>query len=352
MIAYNKGEWSELYTLFSIFADNHIPAADKDLNPTDNEYEFLQILRDDSGKRIIYDLEHKGSVIVCEKLGQALKTISTYGLRDKARIIFQRIKDGSDTFTIPEAVPLMEEFELSKIKANSYKKTDIDAIVRDRIATKQELGFSIKSQVGNPSTLLNASKQTNFIYSVQNFNGNLSDVNLIEGKSKIRDRIQFILDHGGDFEFHSVGSTTFANNLKIIDTLLPNILADILFRYYRGEGPNINELCRSCTAGAKFGLDQKSICFKIKNLLRAVALGMVPSREWDTYLSAYGGYIIVKEDGTLVCYHLYNDDQFKDYLFDNTRLDTPSTTRHDFGALYEKDGQLFFDLNIQIRFVK
>lgn len=352
MKTYNKGEWSELYTLLSIFAHNRIPVADEDLNPSEGEYEFLQILRDDTGKRMIYDLEHEGSVIICEQLGQAIKTISTYGLSDKIKIIFQRIKEGSDTFAIPEATPLLEEFDLNLIKANSYQKTDIDAVVRDRVAFKQELGFSIKSQVGNPATLLNSSKHTSFVFEVHGFNGNPLDVNSIESKSKIRDRIQYIIEHGGRFSFYVVESPSFAGNLKIIDTLLPSILAEILFRYYKGEGSTIRELTNSDDIGAKYGLDRKSINFKIKSLLRAIALGMVPSREWDTYLSTYGGYIVVKDDGSLVCYHLYNDDKFKDYLFNNTRLDTPSTTRHNFGSLYERDGRLFFDLNIQIRFIK
>ena len=352
MRTYNKGEWSELYTLLSIFAHNRIPVADENLNPSEAEYEFLQILRDDTGRRLIYDLEHEGSVIICEKLGQAIKTISTYGLSEKVKIIFQRIKDGSDTFAIPEATPLLEEFGLNLIKANSYQKTDIDAVVRDRVAIKQELGFSIKSQIGNPATLLNSSRHTNFVFEVHGFNGNLSDVNSIESKSKIRDRIQYIIEHSGRFTFYVVESHTFSGNLKTIDTLMPSILAEMLLRYYSGEGTTIKELAESGNIGAKYGLDQKSISFKIKNLLRAIALGMIPSREWDTYLSAYGGYIIVKEDGSLVCYHLYNDDKFKDYLYNNTRLDTPSASRHNFGTLYGKDGRLFFDLNIQIRFIK
>lgn len=79
---------------------------------------------------------------------------------------------------------------------------------------------------------------------------------------------------------------------------------------------------------------------------------MVPQSEWNDRLSSYGGYIVVREDGVLVCYHLYNEDAFKDYLFENTKLDTPSTARHKFGSIYEKNGELFIDLNLQIRFIK
>lgn len=350
----NKGEWSELYALLAIFANNRVPAADKDLNPTGDEYIFLQVLRDDTGQRLIYDLEQEGVVVICERLGQALKTISTDGLSDKTKAIFQRIKAGSDTatFSIPEAITLMDEFELEKIKANSGKKSDIVAIVKDKIASQQELGFSIKSQAGNPATLLNASKQTNFTYKVSNFNGSLQDVNSIDGRSKIRDRLQFILDNGGAFEFSKVNSETFTTNLMMVDTVLPKILSEILLQFYLGRGTAVKDLSEIDGIGSEYGLNKTSVGFKVKTLLRAIALGMVPSQEWDTYLSSYGGYIVVKNDGALVCYHLYNDDQFKDYLFENTKFETPSTSRHDFGYLHEKDGELYFDLNIQIRFIK
>lgn len=350
----NKGEWSELYALLAIFANNKVPAADKDLNPTGDEYIFLQVLRDDTGQRLIYDLERDGVVVICEKIGQALKTVSTKDLPEKTKALFQKIKAGSDnaTFSIPEAVTLMDEFELEKIKANSGEKSDIVAIVKDKIASQQELGFSVKSQAGNPSTLLNASRQTNFTYRVNNYSGSIEDVNIIEGRSKIRDRLNFILNGGGSLDFVGINSQTFSRNLMMIDTVLPRILSEMLLQFYLGNGPSVKTLSEIDGIGGEYGLDKKSVSFKIKNMLRAIALGMVPSKDWDTYLSTYGGYIIVKNDGALVCYHLYNDDQFKDYLFENTRFDTPSSSRHDFGKLYERDGKLYFDLNIQIRFIK
>lgn len=80
------------------------------------------------------------------------------------------------------------------------------------------------------------------------------------------------------------------------------------------------------------------------------ALGMTPATPWDGLLQVHGGYIIVREDGEIVCYHIYNQDAFRDYLFLNTRLETPSTTRYDFGKVYEQNGRCYLKLNLQIRF--
>lgn len=116
---------------------------------------------------------------------------------------------------------------------------------------------------------------------------------------------------------------------------------------------NLKELCELTGAKNLYGMGEKEISFKVKAFLRAIALGMVPNTEWDTYLSTYGGYIVVRDDGLLLCYHLYNDDDFKDYLFNNTKFDTPSSTRHQFGTIYFDDNsQPMINLNLQVRFVK
>lgn len=347
----NKGEWSELYALFTIFVDRNIAAADKNLEPTDNKYSFLQVIREEiPEKKMIYDLEKRGRVI-CKSNNRTLKSISTRKLSNKTRKIFEKIKNenSSSTFSIPEASELMDDYLIKKIKADSSHKSDIVAVVRDKIASRQELGFSVKSQLGSPSTLLNASNQTNFIFKIIDFNGSVDDLNSIDG---VMNKIKHLKDSGAKIQFFKVESPTFNRNLRLIDTILPNILADFALAYYSGEAKTISELCDLEGKNNEFDLDEDSIKYKIKSFLRAIALGMVPGTKWDTYLSSYGGYIIVKENGDLVCYHLYNDDEFKDYLFGNTKLDTPSTSRHGFGTAYIEDGEIYLKLNMQIRFNK
>ncbi|MDD4541623.1 MAG: HpaII family restriction endonuclease, partial [Eubacteriales bacterium] len=89
---------------------------------------------------------------------------------------------------------------------------------------------------------------------------------------------------------------------------------------------------------------------KFKKFLTSVALGMRPATMWDGIDEASGGYLIVKKDGNVVAYHLYNRNHFEEYLLKNTKFDTASTSRHDFGEIYEVDGSNFLNLNLQIRF--
>ena len=90
---------------------------------------------------------------------------------------------------------------------------------------------------------------------------------------------------------------------------------------------------------------------KVKEMLCAIALGMKPATEWDGTDEASGGYIIVKTNGDVLAYHVYNRDAFRDYLLTNTKFEKASTTRHDYGTLYEHDGEVYIKLNLQIRFV-
>ena len=92
--------------------------------------------------------------------------------------------------------------------------------------------------------------------------------------------------------------------------------------------------------------------YKIKKLLTDIALGMMPSKVWSGQLDATGGYLIVKKDGEILCYHIYNRNEFEDYLLINTKLETASSSRHDFGTIYSENDELLFKLNLQIRFVK
>ena len=146
----------------------------------------------------------------------------------------------TSTFELPEAVVLMNDYHLEKVKANSSMKSDIEAIIKDELITQSKpICFSIKAQVGGASTLLNASKRTNFIYKVHNFNGDFNEVNNMGGSRKMRDRLQAIVEAGGVLEFSHVESAVFNRNMRVIDSIIPNILASMLVDYYSGRGVTI-----------------------------------------------------------------------------------------------------------------
>jgi type II restriction enzyme len=90
--------------------------------------------------------------------------------------------------------------------------------------------------------------------------------------------------------------------------------------------------------------------YKIKAFLTDSALGMTPAAIWKGNYDATGGIIIVKENGEVVCYHIYNRTEFQEYLVAQTMLETASSERYGFGKIYQNEGSLEIKLNLQVRF--
>jgi type II restriction enzyme len=357
----NKGEWSEFYVFLKILEDKKISAADKNLEVIDGKYFiFHKIIRQEKNETTkIYDISQPGKqILITDEDGKPLKEFDGKSLKEKTLKIFGRIRnEKSPSFDIPEARELMKNLLCTKVKASNDQKADLVAIIHDRVSkTMPMLGFSIKSMIGGASTLLNPGQTTNFIYEIKNFDGNISDINEIQTKSQIRDRVRKILKEKGTFEYVGVLNGQFETNMKMIDTALPEFIAQMLLDFfsndYRTVADLTRELVKNKKINEKFGLSATNYEFKIKNFLDAIALGMVPSKPWDGFSKAQGGYIVVKENGDVICYHLYNRDEFRSYLYENTKFDASSTTRYDYGKLYKENGKLFFKLNLQIRFLK
>jgi DNA (cytosine-5)-methyltransferase 1 len=89
---------------------------------------------------------------------------------------------------------------------------------------------------------------------------------------------------------------------------------------------------------------------KTKKLLLDYTCGFFPGKKWNGEYTS-NGTIVVDENGHLHGFHVVDLESFKNYLYNNTKFDTPSSSRHGFGKIYkERDGNLYFKLNLQLRF--
>lgn len=141
----------------------------------------------------------------------------------------------------------------------SSVKSDIRIIIHDlRTGTTPELGFSIKSQLGGASTLLNASKSTNFLFKIENLSfseSEINSINNINSSSKIKDRIDKINKLGGSLRFLSTESNIFGNNLILIDPSLPQIIAETLKIFFTSPYSKCSELINKTSAQITFFSD-------------------------------------------------------------------------------------------------
>lgn len=359
MITGNKGEWSEIYTLFKLLGDKILQPGDENIVKITNVfYPIIRILR--SGANGDFEYSIQDDIVLISGNEEVLR-IPIQEFKNNAISLLNLIKSNRETtFSLPEIEQFMLSVNCISLKADSSAKTDIKIVVHDQRTNQQPtLGFSIKSQLGSPSTLLNAGKTTNFIFKINGLNINQDEIdmiNAIDTRSKIKDRIEFVVNNGGVFQFIGTEQQVFSNNLILIDSLLPEILANIIYNFYTSNSSKIIDLISKVEENNPLNFDisnkHKFYTYKTKRLLTDIALGMMPSKVWSGEYDATGGYLIVKEDGEVLCYHIYNKNEFENYLINNTKLDTASSSRHEFGVVYKANEELFFKLNLQIRFIK
>ena len=130
-------------------------------------FPIIKILRDESNGT--YEYAYDRNLVIIKDINEEFR-IPISEFQEKAILLFSKLKETtSTTFSIPEIETFIKSFNCVSLKAKSSVKSDIRIIIHDqRTGTKPKLGFSIKSQIGGSSTLLNAGKTTNFIYKIVN----------------------------------------------------------------------------------------------------------------------------------------------------------------------------------------
>lgn len=265
---------------------------------------------------------------------------------------------GMRSFPVARTQAFMDKIYSTSLKADSSDKTDIHIILHDqRTKMNSNMGFSIKSQLGSDSTLLNASGATNFTYQVEGYNFSdkeIKKINAIATRTKIIDRIDAIRAKGANLVFNQVDNDIFRKNLAMLDGDLAETIAQLLIEQFNTGARMFDELVKSLAETNPLGFDKEDAeemyTYKLKHLLTSAALGMMPSKKWSGKYDANGGYLVVKKDGEILCYHFYDKNRFEDFLFKNAYLERGKTHRHGYASLYRaEDGKVYFKLNLQIR---
>ncbi|WP_312654154.1 HpaII family restriction endonuclease [Proteiniclasticum sp.] len=354
MITGNKGEWSEIYTLFKLLGDGKIHAADSNLNKLDSVYfPIIRVLREEVAKQIYeYKIDKKIQVYNEDVL---LTEIDPSEFTSEATYLFNQILTGTGSFYISRTEAFMNSIGCLKIAAPSQDKTDILMEIHDiQTGYTSMTGFSIKSKLGTPATLVNASKATNFIFELVGASDEMcNDINLISTRSKLIDRLNYIKTNSIELKYLETNNTYFKSNLMLIDSNMNEILAYAIKYSYLSNVKSCLEIVELLEKENPLKYpDSGFYTYKFKKFLTAIALGMNPSKKWSGKDDANGGYIIVKADGDVLAYHLYNRNQFEDYLLKDTCFERGSTSKHDYADAYDIDGKKAINLNLQIRFNK
>lgn len=348
----NKGEWTELLVFIKLLLDKQLSLSDAKLNKNTNSLKINKVTTHNLD--IEFLLSNLSTAIIKNKEDKSEKEINISEVINSEiiNLLISKIKDSSQTFEIPEFNIIQDKLGFNVIKGgNSNQKADILLDIENNFIQKENEGFGIKSYLGSKPTLLNASGNTNFIFKINGVNKSyIDEVNAIDTATKLKDRLHRIEELGGTFEYIGAERDTMDFNLKMVDSEMPKIIGQILLLFYKERTSSLADITNKLLGNTKDEDRKLLMTSKIKRLLVDILLGFFAGTKWNGSYEA-NGTIVMKNNGDCVGFHIIELDNLKNYLFENIKLDTPSTTRHRFGKLYlEKDGELYFKLNLQLRF--
>jgi len=354
MWRYNKGEWSEIYTFAYLLSTGVLYSADKDLNVIEEIYfPVIKIIREEiEGSPIDYKT---GEIIKIYRGEQLLQEVPKQRFTEITQELLEKIPQGSRAFEIPTAEEFFNSIYCEKVKENANKKEDITVQLQDiHTGISPICGFSIKSYLGARPTLINPGTNTNFVFELSNCNDDIMEVvNNINSRTKLKDRIRELVSRGCDIipVEHSI-SSQFEENLQFVDTKMPELLQLLVMYSYLYDITSVVDVVQKLKEINPLGYSNAEIyTYKIKKLLCAFALGLTPERnDWLGAEDANGGYITVKSDGSVVCYHLYNRTEFENYLYEYTYFERPSTSKYHYMNIYNDGGIYKIKLCMQVRF--
>lgn len=374
----NKGEWSEIYVFLRLLDTGRLNVADDDLRAIPDEfYKILEIIRKETSTTNFY--VRKDDTVSIRVTNDESGEVETFSFpiavfAQKADELLNQMLTTTDK-KHQSVADFLKEIQVSSIKDVGHKR-DISIKIEDfHNGMTQELGFSIKSFIGANSTLFNAGPGTNFIYRVIPPAGVSIDCDAFNAETycdngKIAGRFAKLTNElKCRIIFEGVQSKCLDQNLKAIDFSLPQLLAQLLQIRFLENTADLKRCTEILTEQNPLGFDTKThgpvYEYKVKRFLQDCAMGMTPEKPWLGLYDATGGQIIVKEDGEIVCYHIYELNRFMEYLFKSTKFESPSTSEDKehpgyprknakkkffYGWLYQEAGEYHIKLNLQVRF--
>jgi hypothetical protein len=276
----NKGEWSEFYAFIKILTDGKVFTANKDLKILEDHFHLvLKIIRQEAAGKKSYDISKNDGKVTISNESSEIAVVELRKIKGSVAQVFCQIKNSKGTtFEVASAVGPMSDLHCTQLRASSGKKADLTIVLHDKKSPEfPELGFSIKSMLGSPATLLNASGATNFVYKIATENNN--PIQSSDNMS-VRDATKLTYGVGAQLEFIGIDSVMFRHNLRKIDSIFPEIVSQMLRHYYMGEATTLKDIADKIATDVEFmdriDFTKEMLVMNIKRFLSSIALGMMP----------------------------------------------------------------------------
>jgi hypothetical protein len=367
----NLGEWSEPYALLKIISDGFLQEGDKNYEALDTQHEVKSLTKPQRNGDLTIELTNEFAVV---RYDGCSRTVPRERFSKFSNFLFENLvrckKEGStNKIEVPEVNSFLPQILVDSLTTHSSSNADIHLkIIDHRTSKEQDRGFSVKSQLGSPSHLMNHSgRNTCFGFELKG----LTQIHLEHfknkkwGRSKVVEKVQYLddLKRRGEIQIipksHPEGDLFF-RNLILVDDGMPTILSAFLWESYLNAETEVQKVIPHIIKadpnnyGSNFSSETLFYERKIKRFLVACSMGLTGAKAWSGQYQSDGGYIIVLRSGNIISYHIYDRQNFEDYLFYNTRQDTPASSKKkgNFGDIYLNQGRYEFFLNLSLRFTK
>ena len=368
----NKGEWAEFYVMMKLLGEGRLYTANKLLQKNYQSYlDVLKIIRQECETQVLeYIIDEANGVVIVKPQDSdtILATMPVSDFNDYAKMLFDGIKDikGSSVPAPDPVCDFAKVIYVSKPKAPAVKalkkqfggKNDIFIEVRDgQTAIVSIMGFSIKSKFGQNPTLFNAGSSSQYLYKLTGCDDTMMDeFNAItenggRGWSKCK---AYLSDHGISMEFARTQNPIYNDNLFLVRESMAKIMAwCVKDRLIDSPGHfEVMETVERMIAANPLGVPGARVYYEkaIKDFLMAGFTGMTAGKEWDGKEQVNGGYIVVMDDGDVICYHSSDRESFRDYLYRNTHFEYVSADKYLWSRIIKIDGEYYLPLNLSVRF--
>ena len=298
----NRGEWSEIYAFLRLLCDGELHGANADLSVDPKmSLKVLKVARLVGGREFGGTPSGDGKPVEVWYNGGVSLDKATLERRTTQLLnaILNAPKMGG-AFPHGGTEAFLREIGCVAIKAASKEKRDLDVTVKDdHTGGTPTYGFSVKSELGAAPTLLNAAETTLFSYAVPGLTwAEAEALNAIPGKKRYQERVDRLNARGLRPRFVGMRDATFFRNLQMLDDALPDIMAALLLDSRMTGRMRLDEACGALArANPRNYQDPTLYGVKVRRLLRAAALGMVPGTAWTDRDDATGGYATVQGGG-------------------------------------------------------
>lgn len=368
----NKGEWAEFYVMLKLLGEGKLYTADKTLKKKIDSYlDILKIIRQEYDTQVLEYIVNEDSECVTVKpqnTDTVLASIPIPEFVKQANDLFNGIKSAKGmSVPAPNSVcEFAKVIYVGKPKAPAVKalkkqfggKNDIFIEVRDgQTSIVSVMGFSIKSKFGQNPTLFNAGSSSQFLYKISGCDdASMQEFNAISDGDGRGWRLckKYISDHSLILSYCKTQNPTYDENLYLVRESMSKIMAwcvkDRLID--STEDNKVKETVERMIIANPLNVPNPAVYYEkaVKDFLMAGFTGMTAACKWDGREQVNGGYIVVMDDGDVICYHSNDRETFRDYLYRNTYFEYVSAEKYNWSRIIKIDEEYYLPLNISVRF--